>query len=127
MESRNAASERCSRAVGAAHGLDVTLFFTLTVGSNIYMSYAVCHAVIQHLYEIVDFFILIHDDPPELLFFYHTSRFHRHAWRNFELFVKVNLDVACKYLILFTKSSGDDGEGIGDTILCIIERKLGYR
>lgn len=43
------------------------------------------------------------------------------------LFAEVYLDIASEYLILFTKRARDDGEGIGDTILCIVERKLGYR
>jgi len=41
------------------------------------------------------------------------------------LFIKIQLDIAREYLILFAQSAGDDGEGIGDTVLSILERKLG--
>ncbi len=61
MKCGNAACERCSRAVRAAHCLDITLFFAVSVSGNIHMSYASGHTGIKHLYKIVDLFFLIHD------------------------------------------------------------------
>ena len=86
------------------------------------MADATGHTGIQHLYKIVNLFFLIHDSLLKAL----PPLWEEEALK-VKLLIKINLDVACEYLILFSESSGDDGEGIGDTILCIIERKLGYR
>ena len=108
MKRRNAAGQRSPGTIGAAHGINAEPFGGLLRGLHIEMSYSVSNRIIQKRYKII-----CHTG-----FFSHIDHL---------LFIKIELDIACEYLILFAQSAGDDGEGIGDTVLSILERKLGNR
>ena len=61
FQSRNAACQRCSGAVCAAHGLNIFRFFLGSVRIHIYVANALHHACIQHFDKIINHFIVIHN------------------------------------------------------------------
>ena len=55
----NAAGQRSAGAIRAAHGLNAFVSLDI-VTVHIDMAHAACHALIEHIYEIVNHFVFVH-------------------------------------------------------------------
>ena len=131
MQGGYAAGQRGAGAIRAAHGLNGFVFLGV-VAVHIDVSHASGHALIEHFYEVINHLVLIHiflfpawaesgtGQTPATILHLGWSRCPQ------DLFAQIQFDITGEHLVFLTQSAGNDGEGIGDTVLRIIERQLGY-